>query len=54
MIKQLGCDTTRVPGAAAALGARAEQRRVTIVFSGLMMPGRMNGINWRSKTSTSR
>jgi len=44
MIRQLGYDTTRVASAEAALGALAERRRVDIVFSDIMMPGRMNGV----------
>lgn len=44
MIRQLGYDTTRVASAEAALGALAERRRVDIVFSDVMMPGRMNGM----------
>jgi signal transduction histidine kinase/CheY-like chemotaxis protein len=44
MINQLGYDTTRVASAEAALGALADQRAVDIVFSDVMMPGRMNGV----------
>jgi PAS domain S-box-containing protein len=44
MIKQLGYDATRVASAEAALGALAERRRVDIVFSDVMMPGRMDGV----------
>jgi PAS domain S-box-containing protein len=44
MIKQLGYDATRVASAEAALGALAERRHVDIVFSDVMMPGRMNGV----------
>jgi signal transduction histidine kinase/CheY-like chemotaxis protein len=44
MIKQLGYDTTRVASAEAALGALADRRAVDIVFSDVMMPGRMNGV----------
>jgi signal transduction histidine kinase/ActR/RegA family two-component response regulator len=43
MIRQLGYDTTRVASAEAALGA-LERRGVDIVFSDVMMPGRMNGM----------
>jgi PAS domain S-box-containing protein len=43
MINQLGYDTTRVASADAALGALAG-RPVDIVFSDIMMPGRMNGM----------
>jgi CheY-like chemotaxis protein len=44
MIKQLGYDTTRVASAEAALGALADRRAVDVVFSDVMMPGRMNGV----------
>jgi PAS domain S-box-containing protein len=44
MINQLGYATTRVASAEAALGALADRRAVDIVFSDVMMPGRMNGV----------
>jgi signal transduction histidine kinase/ActR/RegA family two-component response regulator len=44
MIHQLGYETTRVASAEAALGALADRRSVDIVFSDVMMPGRMNGV----------
>ena len=44
MIHELGYDTTRVASAEAALGALADRRPVDIVFSDVMMPGRMNGV----------
>ncbi len=44
MIHQLGYDATRVASAEAALGALADRRTVDIVFSDVMMPGRMNGV----------
>ncbi len=44
MINQLGYDTMRVASAEAALGALAGERAVDIVFSDVMMPGRMNGV----------
>jgi PAS domain S-box-containing protein len=44
MINQLGYDTTRVASAEAALGALADRRAVDIVFSDIMMPGRMDGV----------
>jgi signal transduction histidine kinase/CheY-like chemotaxis protein len=44
MINQLGYDTTRVASAEAALGALADKRAVDIVFSDVMMPGSMNGV----------
>src|SRR6202021_983607 len=44
MINQLGYDTTRVASAEAALGALADKREIDIVYSDVMMPGRMNGV----------
>ncbi len=44
MINQLGYDTTRVASAEAALGALAARPPVDIVFSDVMMPGCMNGV----------
>ncbi len=44
MIHRLGYDTMRVANAEAALGALADKRAVDIVFSDVMMPGRMNGV----------
>jgi CheY-like chemotaxis protein len=44
MINQLGYDTMRVASAEAALGALADQRAIDVVFSDVMMPGRMNGV----------
>jgi signal transduction histidine kinase/ActR/RegA family two-component response regulator len=44
MLEQLGFAVTRVASAAAALGALADGRPVDIVFSDIMMPGGMNGV----------
>jgi signal transduction histidine kinase/ActR/RegA family two-component response regulator len=44
MLAQLGYDVTRVASAAAALGALADGRSVDLVFSDIMMPGGMNGV----------
>jgi CheY-like chemotaxis protein len=44
MLQQLGYEVTRVASAAAALGALANGRRVDLVFSDIMMPGGMNGV----------
>lgn len=44
MIKQLGYEPTRVASAEAALGALADRRSIDIVFSDVMMPGCMNGV----------
>ena len=45
MLRQLGFETTRVGSAEAALGALANGRAVDIVFSDVVMPGTMNGID---------
>jgi signal transduction histidine kinase/ActR/RegA family two-component response regulator len=45
MLGQLGYDITRVASAAAALGALADGRSVDLVFSDIMMPGGMNGVD---------
>ena len=44
MLLHLGYDVTRAASAQAALGALANDRPVDIVFSDIMMPGGMNGI----------
>jgi PAS domain S-box-containing protein len=44
MLRELGYEVTRAAGADAALGALADARPVDIVFSDIMMPGRMNGL----------
>ncbi|HET6607913.1 MAG TPA: ATP-binding protein [Rhodopila sp.] len=44
MLSQLGMDSTRASSAAAALGALANDRQVDLVFSDVMMPGGMNGV----------
>ncbi len=45
MIDELGYQVTRAANAEAALAALADLERVDIVFSDLMMPGRMNGLD---------
>ncbi len=45
MIEQLGYETTRVASAEAALGALANGRAIDLVFSDVMMPGKMNGLD---------
>jgi signal transduction histidine kinase/ActR/RegA family two-component response regulator len=45
MLEQLGYEVTRAASAAAALGALADGPPVDIVFSDVMMPGGMNGID---------
>jgi len=44
MLDQLGYEVTRASSASAALGALANGRRVDLVFSDIMMPGGMNGL----------
>ncbi|MGY3235193.1 signal transduction histidine kinase/ActR/RegA family two-component response regulator [Bradyrhizobium sp. USDA 4448] len=44
MLGQLGYEVTRAASGAAALGALADGRAVDLVFSDIMMPGGMNGI----------
>jgi CheY-like chemotaxis protein/anti-sigma regulatory factor (Ser/Thr protein kinase) len=44
MLDQLGYEVTRAASATAALGALANGRRVDIVFSDIMMPGGMDGV----------
>jgi CheY-like chemotaxis protein len=44
MLAQLGYEVTRAASAAAALGALADGRSVDLIFSDVMMPGGMNGI----------
>jgi CheY-like chemotaxis protein len=45
MLYQLGYEVTRAASAAAALGALANGRHVDLVFSDIMMPGGMNGVD---------
>ncbi len=44
MLQQLGYRVTRVASAGAALGALANERSIDVVFSDVMMPGGMNGL----------
>ncbi|MDD1534950.1 MULTISPECIES: ATP-binding protein [unclassified Bradyrhizobium] len=44
MLGQLGYDVTRAGSAAAALGALADGRSIDLIFSDIMMPGGMNGV----------
>ena len=44
MLDQLGYEVTRASSAAAALGALADGRSIDLVFSDIMMPGGMNGV----------
>ena len=45
MLAHLGYKVTRAASAAAALGALANGRHVDVVFSDIMMPGGMNGVD---------
>ena len=45
LLGQLGYRITRVASAEAALGALADDRLIDIVFSDVMMPGKMNGVD---------
>jgi CheY-like chemotaxis protein len=44
MLDQLGFDVVHVSSATAALGALANGRSIDLVFSDIMMPGEMNGV----------
>jgi PAS domain S-box-containing protein len=45
MLRELGYFVTRVASAQAALGALADDRPIDLVFSDVMMPGQMNGVD---------
>jgi DNA-binding NtrC family response regulator len=45
MLRELGYAATRASSAEAALGALADGRTIDVVFSDVMMPGRMNGLD---------
>ena len=45
MVRELGYRVTRAASAQAALGALADNRDVDLIFSDVMMPGSMNGID---------
>jgi CheY-like chemotaxis protein len=45
MLDQLGYEVVRVATAAAALGALENGRAVDVVFSDIMMPGGMSGVD---------
>jgi CheY-like chemotaxis protein len=44
MLKSIGFGVTRVAGPTAALGALANDRRISLVFSDIMMPGSISGV----------
>jgi CheY-like chemotaxis protein len=50
MLDELGFDVLRVASAQAALGALANGRKVDIVFSDIVMPGDMNGLDLARET----
>ena len=52
MLAQLGYQVTRAASAAAALGALADGRSVDLVFSDIMMPGGMNGVELAREIKT--
>jgi signal transduction histidine kinase/CheY-like chemotaxis protein len=54
MLDELGYEVTRVASAAAALGALADQRAVDMVFSDIMMPGGMDGLELAREIRTRR
>ena len=54
MIHELGYGATRVSNAEAALGALAGRRCVDIVFSDVMMPGEMDGVELAKEISRRR
>ena len=45
MLRELGYEAMRVASAEAALGALADGRAVDLLFSDILMPGRMNGLD---------
>jgi CheY-like chemotaxis protein len=45
MLEQLGYEVTRAASAVAALGALSNGRAIDLVFSDIMMPGGMNGVD---------
>ncbi len=50
MLDELGFEVLRVSSARAALGALANGRRVDLVFSDIVMPGDMNGLDLARET----
>jgi signal transduction histidine kinase len=45
MLRELGYEVTRAASAEAALGALADAQPIDVIFSDIMMPGRMNGLD---------
>ncbi|PWE80588.1 histidine kinase [Bradyrhizobium sp. SUTN9-2] len=54
MLGQLGYEVTRASSAAAALGALADGRPIDLIFSDIMMPGGMNGVELAREVRTRR
>lgn len=54
MLQQLGYSVTRTGSAEAALGALANGRKVDLVFSDIMMPGELNGVDLAREIRTRR
>ncbi|MCA1415858.1 response regulator [Bradyrhizobium sp. NBAIM20] len=54
MLGQLGYEVTRASSAAAALGALADGRQIDLIFSDIMMPGGMNGVELAREVRTRR
>ena len=54
MLRGLGYDVVHATGANAALGALANDRRIDLVFSDIMMPGGTNGIALAKQIRTRR
>ncbi len=54
MLRELGYHVTRAASAEAALGALADVRTIDVVFSDIMMPGRMNGLDLAREIRTRR
>jgi signal transduction histidine kinase/ActR/RegA family two-component response regulator len=54
MLDELGFEVLRVASARAALGALANGRRVDLVFSDIVMPGDMNGLDLARETRARR
>lgn len=54
MLNQLGYNATRVSNAEAALGALANDRKIDVVFTDVMMPGGMSGAELASEIRNRR
>jgi CheY-like chemotaxis protein len=54
MLQELGYQVTRAASAQAALGALANDREIDLVFSDVMMPGKMNGLELAAEVTQRR